>query len=62
MKTGNINGSSKCEKCELAWAKPTKPMTATSSRQGVSVWVSVVINERQKGAKDEDAESYLLRL
>ena len=30
MNTGNMTGKSRCEKCELAWARPTKPMTEAS--------------------------------
>ena len=32
--TGNSGGSSRCAKCELAWARPTSPITRASSRRG----------------------------
>lgn len=34
MKTGNMSGNSRCEKWELAWARPTKPMMDASWRSG----------------------------
>ena len=34
MNTGNMIGSSRCEKCELACASPTRAMMAASSRKG----------------------------
>ena len=34
MNTGNINGSNRCPKCELACAKPTRPMMVASCFRG----------------------------
>ena len=41
MNTGNMTGSSRCEKCELACASPTKPITAASRRHGT--WEAVIV-------------------
>ena len=42
MNTGNIKGSSKCEKWELACASPTNPMTVASCLKGTGDGAEVV--------------------
>ena len=40
--TGNNGGSSRCAKCELACASPTRPMMRASWRSGVGAMGTVV--------------------
>ena len=43
MKTGNSSGSSRCAKCELACASPTRPMMVASWRSGTGVAAIVAV-------------------